>query len=152
LISDVGSVAGGWLSGRFIGSGMSVNKARKLTMLIAACFVLPVMFTTQLGNLWASVVVIGIAAAAHQAFSATLYTLPSDLVPRFAVGSVIGIGGTLGAVGGMFFSKYAGYVLDALGTYAPLFVVAGGAYFLALGAVHLLSPRLRRVDLPGAPA
>jgi MFS transporter, ACS family, hexuronate transporter len=147
LISDVGSVAGGWLSGRFMNAGMSVNKARKLTMLIAACFVLPVMFTTQFGNLWLSVFVIGVAAAAHQAFSATLYTLPSDLVPRFAVGSVIGIGGTLGAVGGMFFSKYAGYVLDALGTYTPLFVVAGAAYFLALLSVHLLSPSLKRVDV-----
>ncbi|MBO9711568.1 MFS transporter [Sphingomonas sp.] len=147
LISDVGSVAGGWLSGRLMGAGMSVNKARKLTMLISACFVLPVVFTTFYGNLWISVLAIGVAAAAHQSFSATLYALPSDLVPRFAVGSVIGIGGTLGAVGGMVFSKYAGYVLDAIGSYAPLFIVAGAAYFLALLSVHLLSPRLERAAL-----
>jgi ACS family hexuronate transporter-like MFS transporter len=147
LISDVGSVAGGWLSGRFMKAGMTVNKARKLTMFIAACFVLPVMFATQFDNLWVSVVVIGVAAAAHQAFSATLYTLPSDLVPRYAVGSVIGIGGTLGAVGGMMFTTYIGYILQVLGSYTPLFVAAGAAYFLALLSVHLLSPRLERANL-----
>ena len=116
-------------------------------MLISACFVLPVMFTTFYGNLWLSVFVVGVAAAAHQSFSATLYTIPSDIVPRFAVGSVIGIGGTLGAVGGMVFSKYAGYVLDAIGSYAPLFIVAGAAHFLALLSIHLLSPRLARVEV-----
>lgn len=147
LISDVGSVAGGWLSGRFMKGGMSVNKARKLTMLIAACFVLPVMFATQFHNLWLSVFVIGVAAAAHQAFSATLYALPSDLVPRYAVGSVIGIGGTLGAVGGMVFTTYVGLVLEKLGSYTPLFVAAGAAYFLALLSVQLLSPRLERADV-----
>ncbi len=147
LISDAGSVAGGWLSGRFMKGGMSVNKARKLTMLISACFVLPVMLATQFHNLWLSVCVIGVAAAAHQAFSATLYTLPSDLVPRYAVGSVIGIGGTLGAVGGMVFTTYVGYVLDALGSYTPLFVAAGAAYFLALLSVQILSPRLARADV-----
>ena len=147
LISDVGSVAGGWTSGRFMKMGMTVNKARKLTMLIAAVFVLPVMFVTQLDNLWLSVFIIGLAAAAHQAFSATLYTLPSDLVPRYAVGSVIGIGGTLGAVGGMVFTTYIGQVLTALGSYTPLFVAAGAAYFLALLSVQLLSPRLKRADV-----
>ena len=146
LISDVGSIAGGWLSSRMMASGATPNRARKLTMLVCACFVLPVMFATSVGNLWISVAIIGVAAAAHQAFSANLYTLPSDLFPRYAVGSVIGIGGTVGAVGGMFFSKYVGYVLDALGSYTPLFVVAGGAYFLALLSIQLLSPRLERTD------
>ncbi|MDB5678863.1 MFS transporter [Sphingomonas bacterium] len=147
LISDAGSVAGGWTSGRFMKAGMTVNKARKLTMLIAALFVLPVMFVTQLDNLWVSVAIIGVAAAAHQAFSATLYTLPSDLVPRYAVGSVIGIGGTLGAVGGMVFTTYIGQVLTALGSYTPLFIAAGAAYFLALLSIHLLSPKLARTDV-----
>ena len=109
--------------------GATPNKARKLTMLICAFFVLPVVFATSFDNLWISVVIIGVAAAAHQAFSANLYTLPSDLFPRYAVGSVIGIGGTVGAVGGMIFSKYAGYVLDALGSYTPLFIVAGRGLF-----------------------
>lgn len=146
LISDVGSVAGGWLSGRLMKSGMSVNKARKLTMLICAFFVLPVVFATSVPNLWASVLIIGIAAAAHQGFSANLYTLPSDTFPRFAVGAVIGIGGTMGAIGGALFSKYSGDILDRAGSYAPMFIAAGGAYFLAILSVHLLSPRLERVE------
>ena len=90
---------------------------------------------------------IGIATAAHQAFSANLYTLPSDIFPRGAVGSVVGIGGTMGAIGGMVMAKYAGYVLDSIGSYTPLFAVAGSAYFIALLAVHLLSPRLERVQV-----
>ncbi len=146
LISDVGSVAGGWLSGRLMKAGMSVNKARKLTMLICAFFVLPVVFATSVPNLWVSVLIIGVAAAAHQGFSANLYTLPSDTFPRFAVGAVIGIGGTVGAIGGALFSKYSGDILDRVGSYAPMFISAGAAYFLALLAVHLLSPRLARVE------
>jgi ACS family hexuronate transporter-like MFS transporter len=147
LISDLGSIAGGWLSSRLIRAGHSVNFARKITMLLCAFAVLPVCFAQSIDNLWLAVLVIGIATAAHQAFSANLYTLPSDVFPRAAVGSVIGIGGTLGAVGGMLMSLYAGAVLERIGSYAPLFAVAGAAYFLALMSVHLLSPRLARVDI-----
>ncbi|MGN6820368.1 MAG: MFS transporter [Sphingomonas sp.] len=147
LISDAGSVVGGWISGRMLAAGASVNRARKLTMLICAVCVLPVVFATSVGNLWVSVLIIGVAAAAHQAFSANLYALPSDLFPRFAVGSVIGIGGTVGAVGGMVFALYAGDVLDRLGTYAPLFALAGAAYFIALALIHVLSPRLERASI-----
>ena len=115
-------------------------------MLLCACAVLPIFFAQSIDNLWLAVLVIGIATAAHQAFSANLYTLPSDLFPRGAVGSVVGIGGTVGAIGGMVMAKYAGYILDGIGSYTPLFAVAGSAYFVALGAVHLLSPRLERVN------
>lgn len=146
LLSDLGSVAGGWLSSRLIASGRSVNFARKTTMFVCAVAVLPVFFAQSIDNLWVAVLVIGIATAAHQAFSANLYTLPSDLFPRAAVGSVVGIGGTVGAVGGMLMAKYAGYVLDSIGSYAPLFFVAGSAYFVALLLVHVLSPRLARVE------
>ena len=146
LLSDLGSVAGGWLSSRLINAGRSVNYARKLTMFICACAVTPVFFAQSIDNLWLAVLVIGIATAAHQAFSANLYTLPSDLFPRAAVGSVVGIGGTVGAVGGMLMAKYAGYVLDSIGSYVPLFAVAGSAYFLALLCVHLLSPKLARAQ------
>ncbi|MBZ9646788.1 MFS transporter [Sphingobium sp. 3R8] len=148
LLSDLGSVAGGWMSGRLMKAGRSVNAARKLTMLLCACAVLPVFFAQSIDNLWVAVLVIGVATAAHQAFSANLYTLPSDLFPRGAVGSVVGIGGTLGAVGGMAMAKYAGYILDGIGSYTPLFAVAGSAYFVALAAVHILSPRLERVNVP----
>ena len=147
LLSDIGSVAGGWMSSRLMKAGKSVNYARKAAMLLSAIAVLPVFFAQSIDNLWLAVLVIGIAAAAHQAFSANLYTLPSDVFPRAAVGSVIGIGGTAGAIGGMLMAKYAGFVLDSLGTYTPLFAVAGSAYFVALVAVHLLSPRLAPVDV-----
>jgi len=147
LISDIGSVAGGWFSSRLMAGGASPNRARKLTMLVSAICVLPVMFATAIPNLWVSVVVIGVAAAAHQAFSANLYALPSDLFPRFAVGSVIGIGGTVSALASMTFSLHVGNVLERLGSYQPLFLLAGTAYFVALLAVHLLSPRLERAKL-----
>ena len=147
LLSDFGSVAGGWLSGRLIKSGATPNRARKVTMFICALAILPVVLSQYVDNVWLNVLVIGIAAAGHQAFSANLYTLPSDTFPRFAVGSVIGIGGTVGAIGGIFFSMYVGKILDSLGTYAPIFAVAGGSYFLALLSIHLLSPRLKRAKI-----
>jgi ACS family hexuronate transporter-like MFS transporter len=147
LISDVGSVAGGWASSRMIKAGRTVNYARKMTMLACAFAVTPIFFAQYYDDLWVAVLVIGIATAAHQAFSANLYTLPSDLFPRSAVGSVIGIGGTVGAVGGMIFSLYTGQVLERLGSYTPIFIVAGSAYFVSLAIVHLLSPRLERARI-----
>jgi ACS family hexuronate transporter-like MFS transporter len=141
-VSDIGSIAGGWMSSRLIRLGVSLNSARKLTMLLASLLVLPVMFAMYADNLWWAVAIVGIATAGHQAFSANLYTFPSDVFPRQAVASVVGIGGTAGAVGGMLMAKYAGWVLDAVGTYTPIFVVAGAAYWLALAALQLLSPRM----------
>jgi ACS family hexuronate transporter-like MFS transporter len=141
-ISDVGSIAGGWLSSKLIRIGVSVNRARKLTMLLASLLVLPVMFAMYADNLWLAVAMVGAATAAHQAFSANLYTFPSDVFPKQAVASVVGIGGTAGAIGGMLMAKYAGWVLDSIGSYTPIFIVAGSVYLLALAAVHVLSPRM----------
>ena len=148
IMSDIGSVAGGWMSSQLIKLGYSLNAARKLTMLVSCFAILPIVFAMYADNLWLAVAILGVATAAHQSFSANLYTLPSDVFPRAAVGSVIGIGGTVGAIGGMLMSKYTGYVLQELGTYTPIFVVAAGAYALALLVVHLLSPRyeLAKVD------
>ncbi|WP_334163968.1 MFS transporter [Phenylobacterium sp.] len=142
LLSDVGSVGGGWLSSRFMKNGMSINAARKTTMLICALCVVPIAFAMYADNVWLAVGIIGLATAAHQGFSANLYTLPSDVFPRAAVGSVIGIGGMVGAIGGMAMSKYAGWVLEQIGSYTPIFVVAASAYLLALLVVHILSPRM----------
>jgi ACS family hexuronate transporter-like MFS transporter len=147
LLSDVGSVGGGWLSSRFMKMGWSINRARKTTMLICALLALPVAGAALASNLWVAVLIIGVATAAHQGFSATLYTLPGDVFPRSAVGSVIGIGGMLGAVGGMVFSKYIGGVLEDLGTYTPIFVVASSAYLLALLVIHLLTPKMEPVKI-----
>lgn len=147
LLSDVGSIGGGWLSSRFIKLGWTINRARKTTMLTCALLALPVAFAAQASNLWLAVGIIGIATAAHQGFSANLYTLPGDVFPRSAVGSVVGIGGMIGAIGGMVMAKYAGFVLDRIGVYTPIFVVAASVYLLALLAVHLLSPKLEPVEI-----
>ena len=142
VISDLGSIAGGWFSSRLMNKGWSANRARKTTMLICALCVTPVIFAQYVDSLWVAVAIISLATAAHQAWSANLYTLPSDMFPRKAVGSVIGIGGTAGAVGGMLFSLYIGQVLERIGTYSLIFYVAGSVYLIALLIIHFLSPRL----------
>ena len=121
--------------------------ARKTTMLICSLAVTPIIFAQYVDSLWAAVAIISLATAAHQAFSANIYTLPSDMFPRKAVGSVIGIGGTAGAIGGMLFSLFIGRVLERLGNYTLIFVVAGSVYLLALLIIHLLSPRLDEVSV-----
>jgi ACS family hexuronate transporter-like MFS transporter len=147
LLSDFGSIGGGYMSSRLIKAGRSPNFARKATMLLCAICVVPIYFAQSIDNVWMAVLVIGLATAAHQAFSANLYTLPSDIFPRGAVGSVVGIGGTIGAIGGMGMAWFTGYILDATGSYATLFAICASAYFIALLAVHLLSPRLARVEV-----
>jgi len=147
LLSDVGSIGGGWLSSRFMKMGWSINRARKTTMLICALLAVPVAGAALASNLWVAVLIIGVATAAHQGFSANLYTLPSDVFPRSAVGSVIGIGGMIGAIGGMAMSKYAGYVLEQIGSYTPIFILAASAYLIALLVVHLLTPKMEPVKI-----
>jgi ACS family hexuronate transporter-like MFS transporter len=147
LMSDIGSVAGGWLSSHLMKRGASVNRARKLAMLVCAFCALPVMFAGAVDSLWLAVFIVGLATAAHQGFSATFFSLPSDVFPREAVGSVVGIGGAVGAIGGMVMAKYAGWVLDRIGTYTPIFIVAGSAYLIALLVVQVLSPRLAPVTI-----
>lgn len=148
LMSDVGSIVGGWLSSRLIQNGRSVNFARKSTMLIAGCFVLPLLLVTQLNNTWIAVVLIGFALAGHQAFSSNLLSIPPDLFPKRAVGSAIGLGGFMGGIGGMIMAKSTGLVLDATdGNYTIIFAVCTTVYFLAVGAIHLLSPQLERARL-----
>jgi ACS family hexuronate transporter-like MFS transporter len=141
IISDVGSVAGGWISSSLLKAGLSLNVARKLTMLGCAIAVLPIMGAVNVSNLWTAVAILGLATAGHQAFSCNLYTLPSDVFPRRAVASVVGIGGTCGAIGGKLMAQSVGWVLERVHSYTPIFVAAGLIYFLALGAVHLLCPR-----------
>ena len=146
LISDFGSIAGGWSSSTLMKRGWSANRARKTTMLVCAFLVMPIFFAQYVANLWAAVAIVGLATAAHQAFSANLYTIPSDMFPRKAVGSVVGIGGMVGAIGGMGMAKFTGYILQTTGSYTLIFAVAGSVYLIAVGVIHLLSPRLARVD------
>jgi len=154
LLADVGSVYGGWLSGAFIRRGRSVNAGRKLAMLIAAVIIIPTMFAPAATNMWVAVTIVGVAAAAHQWWSANIFTLTSDMFPRFAVGSVVGIGGFFGAAGGVLFQRATGWVLQHNGSnYTPVFLACGFAYVTALLIIHLLVPRLERATLvPGATA
>jgi ACS family hexuronate transporter-like MFS transporter len=142
-MATVGSIGGGWLSSTMIRRGRSVNVSRKTAMLICALAVAPVVFATKVSNMWAAVALIGLALAAHQGWSANLFTLPSDTFPRRAVGSVVGLGGMFGSLGALLLSKVIGYVLQWTGSYLPLFIIAGSAYLLALGIIHLLTPGLR---------
>ena len=141
----VGSVGGGWLSGAMIERGISVNAARKTAMLICALCVLPVLYAPYSKSLWVVVGLLGLATAAHQGFSANIFTLVSDLFPNSAVGSVTGIGGLAGAAAGALAQLVTGYVVRV--SYLPCFIYAGSAYLLALGVIHLLSPRLEPAAL-----
>ena len=147
LIADIGSVGGGWISSTLIKRGWTINRARKTAMLICAISVVPVMFAANASSLWVAVLLVGLAAAAHQGWSANIYTTASDMFPRKAVGSVVGIGGMAGAVGGMLISKLVGYILQFTGSYVPIFIIAGSTYLIALLIVHLLVPRLEPAEL-----
>jgi ACS family hexuronate transporter-like MFS transporter len=142
LISDVGSVAGGWFSSSLIQKGVSVNAGRKIAMLVCAIGIVPIVFAYRVSGLWPAVLLVGLAAAGHQGFSANLYTLTSDMFPKRAVASVVGIGGMAGAVGGMLIAKIVGYVLQWTGSYMIPFFIAGSAYLLALALIHVLTPRM----------
>jgi ACS family hexuronate transporter-like MFS transporter len=142
IIADVGSIGGGYISSALIKRGWSINRSRKTAMLICALAVIPIVFASITSSLWLAVVLIGIAAAAHQGWSANIFTLSSDMFPKQAVGSVVGIGGMLGAVGGMIIAPLVGYILQTTGSYVPIFIIAASAYLVALLIIHLLAPRL----------
>lgn len=147
IMADIGSISGGWLSGYLIGRGWSVNAARKTVMLGCAICVAPVSLVTHSIGLWPSVFLIGLAAAAHLGFSANLFTVATDTVPKKAVGSLAGLGGMAAAVGGMFVAKGVGYILDSTGSYVIPFVIASVVYWVALGVLHGLLPRLEPMKL-----
>lgn len=145
--ASVGSVAGGWLSSGLIKIGWTVNASRKSAMLACALAVTPILLAARISNPWTAVLLVALAAGAHQGWSANIYTLTSDMFPRSAVASVVGFATLLGTLSGMMLSKTVGYVLQRTGSYVPIFVIAGSAYLIALGCVQLLAPRLKRVEL-----
>jgi ACS family hexuronate transporter-like MFS transporter len=152
ILADVGSILGGWYSSRLLGRGVNVGRARKRAMLACALIVVPVTFAVSANSVWLAVLLIGLACAGHQGFSANLFSMPADLFPRWAVGSVVGLGGFAGALGGMLMAKYAGWVLEKFGSYTPIFVIAGSAYLVALLVVHLINRRYEPVTKFAAPA
>jgi MFS transporter, ACS family, hexuronate transporter len=146
LSADAGSIIGGYMASAFAKRGWTPNKARKVTMLLCALAATPVTALFAVNSLWPAIALISIATAAHQGWSANLYTVVSDLFPRNAVGSVVGLGGLAGSVGGMLVAPMIGYWLDLSGgAYRPIFFIGGTAYLFALLVIQLLIPRLQRV-------
>jgi ACS family hexuronate transporter-like MFS transporter len=142
------SIIGGWFTGYLTRRGWSVTRARKTGMFMFACAVLPILAVTKVGD-WPAVMLIGLAGAAHQAWSANLFTTVSDMFPKHLVASVVGLGGMSGAVGGIFFQKFTGRLLDhftALNDvtkgYVILFAICAFAYLVTFAIHHLLAPRL----------
>lgn len=142
LIADVGSVAGGWLSSTLLSHGWGLNAARKTALFSCALCVAPVILASQIASPWIATILIGLAAAGHQGWSANLYTLVSDTTPRKAVSSVVGMGGMAGAIGGMYMAKFVGGVLQLTHSYVVLFAIAPCAYLLAFGVIQLLVPTI----------
>jgi ACS family hexuronate transporter-like MFS transporter len=148
VAADVGSVAGGWLSSALIKRGWSINRGRKTTMLVLALMIGPTMLAPTVQSMWAAVAIVSIAASAHQGWSANLFTTVSDMFPRRAVASVIGIGGFAGMFTAFLFQRFTGDLLEATGgNYGPIFVVLALAYVTALFIMHLLVPRMEPVKL-----
>ena len=145
-MTSIGSIGGGWLSGAFIKRGWTINKGRKIVMLICAVLIVPIIFAASVPEWWA-VFLIGVAAACHQGWSANLFTTTSDMFPKKAVASIVGLGGTAGAIGGMLIATAAGYIIQLTGHYILLFIICGTVYLIALLIFHLLVPNLEPADI-----
>jgi ACS family hexuronate transporter-like MFS transporter len=143
----VGSIAGGWLSSHLLQRGWSLNAARKTALLICALCVLPVVLAPRASHLWVATLLVGLAASAHQGWAANLFTLVSDLFPKKAIASVVGLGLMFGSLASMVFAQSAGFILQTTGSYWSLFAIAGSAYLVALGLMHAVLPKLERVEL-----
>jgi ACS family hexuronate transporter-like MFS transporter len=154
LVASVGSVLGGYFSGYLIKKGWPVFKARKIAMLIFAFCVVPIAFVRFTSNIWMAVALISLAAAAHQAWSANIFTTASDMFPKKALSMVVGIGGMAGSVGGILFPKLVGTLLDyfksihALSAgYNIIFIICGCAYLVAWITMHFLAPKMQQVKI-----
>jgi MFS transporter, ACS family, hexuronate transporter len=145
-LSAIGSIGGGWLPAPFQRVGFSPNYARLAAMLFCASLVVPIYTANSVKSVWTAIALIGVAAGAHQGWSANLFTTSSDMFPRSAVGTVVGIGGMAGAVGSVLFAFFAGHILQLTHSYASLFGVASTAYLLALIILCLLAPALKKVE------
>jgi ACS family hexuronate transporter-like MFS transporter len=152
--TTIGSIGGGYLSSFFIKRGWPVYRARKTTMFIVACLVVPIVFARLVPSMWGIVALISLTAAAHQAWSANIFTTASDMFPKRAVSSVVGIGGMAGSIGGILFQPLVGIILDYFGKlgnktvgYNIIFIICGSAYLLAWVIMHFLSPRMKEVKL-----
>ncbi len=149
VVASFGSILGGYLSGYLIKKGLPVYRARKLSMFFFACCVVPVFFVRYTSSIWPAVWLISLAAAAHQAWSANIFTLASDMFPKHTLSSVVGIGGMAGSVGGILFPFLIGIILDhfkiigQIGTgYNIIFGICAAAYLVAWLIMQFLSPKM----------
>jgi ACS family hexuronate transporter-like MFS transporter len=145
LVSIGGSIFGGWLSSTLINRGKNPVAARKLTILVMAFFVLPIFLVSSISNMWLSVGLISMATFAHQGYAANIFTLVSDIFPKNAVGSVVGVSGFAGAIGGVLFSAAVGLILEYTGNYYVVFAIASLAYMLCWLALKLLVPDDKKI-------
>jgi MFS transporter, ACS family, hexuronate transporter len=145
-VSAVGSIGGGWLPAPFRRMGLSPSHARLAAMLFCGAVVVPIYTAAGLKTEWAAIALLSLAAGAHQGFSANLFTTASDMFPRSAVGTVVGIGGMAGALGGAVFAFFAGHVLELTHSYRILFAIAACAYLVAVLILYLLAPALKKVE------
>lgn len=129
-VSSIGGIGGGWISSRFIQMGKSIDFARKTTILMSALIILPVMFVSQAPNLWVAVALIALAAAGHQGWASNIFTIVSDIYPKKAVGSMIGLSGFTGAVGGALSATFIGLILETTNSYFLIFFVASSVYMI----------------------
>lgn len=146
FIAAIGGVLGGWLAGRLLNKGWSLNAARKISFLICALAVVPVFLAPKVGSAWLAVLIVGIAGSAHQGWSANLFSFVSDTMPKEAISSVVGLGGFVGYFTGGFINGLTGYIVQKTGSYVLVFIYFSGMYLISLLAIHLLVPRI------GAPA
>lgn len=156
--TTIGSIGGGYLSGYLINRGWPIFKARKTSMLIFALAVVPIMVARYATDIWQAVALISLAAAAHQAWSANIFTTASDMFPKRAVSSVVGIGGMAGSIGGTLFPILVGSLLDhykaignLTGGYNVLFTICGFAYLIAWALMHFFAPDMKQVSVPPRP-
>jgi ACS family hexuronate transporter-like MFS transporter len=142
-LAGTGSLVGGYMSGRLIAAGFSLNAGRKLTMLGCACLMLPIYTVTMVDNYWLAVLILGIGLAGHQGFSVSIFSLTADMVPNSRVATVISIGALCGNLAGMGILRLAGYWIGEGYGFAPFLILASVSYFLALGWLQLLVPKIR---------
>jgi len=145
--ASTGSIVGGWLSSSLLKRGWSLNRSRKTALFACALAVTPIMLAARTTNGRVAVLLVALAAGAHQGWSANIYTLASDMFPKSAVGSVVGFATMLGTVGGMLLAKIVGFTLQRTGSYVPVFMIAGFAYLIAFGFVQALAPKLEPARL-----
>jgi len=146
-ISSIGGIGGGWISSKFIKMGKSINFARKTTILICALIVLPVMLVSQISNLWIAVILISLAAAGHQGWAANIFTIVSDIYPKKAVGSMTGLSGFAGAVGGALSASFVGLILESTASYFLIFLVASSVYLINWLIIKTVIRDIKPIDI-----